>query len=107
MELIALTLLQLADIYTTLRILDKGGRELNPFLAYLFSVVEPLYALLVVKTIFLGLAYLYAPEWLVWVFVAWLCLSTPLFLPTSVSSIIRRGTASICQYCYQPAAHVV
>ena len=35
-------LLQVADVFTTMRILDKGGKELNPILAKLFAKYEPL-----------------------------------------------------------------
>jgi hypothetical protein len=35
--LIALTVLQIGDLLTTKHILENGGRELNPVMAYLFK----------------------------------------------------------------------
>jgi hypothetical protein len=52
MELLILfALLQVADIYTTHRILSQGGRELNPVMAWLFEKFGHLPALVVVKGI--------------------------------------------------------
>ena len=47
--LILFCLLQAADIYTTLRVLGQGGRELNPLLAALFKRFDPLITMVVVK----------------------------------------------------------
>jgi len=47
--LAALVALQLADIWTTLRVLAQGGRELNPLLAYLFARFGARPVLLVIK----------------------------------------------------------
>ncbi len=54
MELIPFILLQIADVYMTMRILDKGGKELNPVLAKLFAKYEPLPTLAAVKAIAIG-----------------------------------------------------
>ncbi|MEJ2803141.1 DUF5658 family protein [Comamonadaceae bacterium PP-2] len=47
---ILLCVLNLADIYTTYRILGRGGSELNPIMAKLFARVGVLTGLLLVKT---------------------------------------------------------
>jgi hypothetical protein len=47
-------LLQVADVYTTMRILDKGGEELNQTLAKLFAKYEPLPTLVSIKAIAIG-----------------------------------------------------
>ncbi|ROR23047.1 hypothetical protein EC845_1961 [Comamonas sp. BIGb0124] len=46
---ILLCVLNLADIYTTQRILGRGGSELNPLMAKLFARVGVLPGLLLVK----------------------------------------------------------
>jgi hypothetical protein len=53
--LIIFVMLQVADIYTTHRILSQGGRELNPVMAWLFERFGHLPALVVVKCIIVGL----------------------------------------------------
>lgn len=47
--LILLAVLQLADVRTTLRVLGRGGRELNPLLARLYARFGAKSVLLVVK----------------------------------------------------------
>jgi len=42
-------LLQIADIWTTLRALELGHREVNPILAKLFTRFEPLAVMVAVK----------------------------------------------------------
>lgn len=60
--LIAVIVLQLADIVTTYLIVSRpGGRELNPVLAALFRAVGMLPGLLVIKTLFIGLLVWAAP----------------------------------------------
>lgn len=54
--------LQVADVVTTLRVLDKGGRELNPLLAKLFAKYGPVPVLLTTKII-LVLILLLANDW--------------------------------------------
>jgi hypothetical protein len=61
-----LAALQVADIYTTHRVLANGGRELNPLLAKLFARFGILQMLIPLKLSFLALAYLYIPEGWVW-----------------------------------------
>ena len=41
--------LQIADIWLTLSVLKKGGREINPFLAKLFERYDPLSVMVPVK----------------------------------------------------------
>jgi hypothetical protein len=48
-------LLQVVDIVTTLVILDRGGRELNPVLAWLFNRLGAVPVLVAIKTAFCGL----------------------------------------------------
>lgn len=74
---IILTLLQLADAYTTHRVLSAGGRELNPVLDRLFKAIGHLPALALTKgayiaAIWWALPYLQATgyEWVLWVLVA-------------------------------------
>ena len=57
-------LLQVADDYTTMRILDKGGKELNPILNQLFAKYEPLPTLASIKALAIGLMALADTFWL-------------------------------------------
>jgi hypothetical protein len=57
-------LLQVADVYTTMRILDKGGKELNPILNKLFAKYEPLPTLASIKALAIGLMALADTFWL-------------------------------------------
>lgn len=50
---IVLALLQVADTYTTVTILSKGGVERNPIMKKIFQYVTPVYALSILKGIFL------------------------------------------------------
>lgn len=72
--LIALGLLQLADIVTTLKLLGKGGRELNPFLRWLFEQIGTVPALIAVKSVFMAAVYMARDipqvEWLMWLLIA-------------------------------------
>ena len=64
MELLALlTLLQIADGYTTHRILAGGGRELNPIMFALFEEFGHLPVLVVAKGGLVWLSYLYIVPW--------------------------------------------
>lgn len=57
-------LLQLADIYTTHRILSKGGVELNPFMNAMFKLFGHLPALIVIKLVVCVLLYVFViPQW--------------------------------------------
>lgn len=49
--------LQLADIYTTHKVLAKGGMEMNPIMAMLFKRFGHMPALVVVKSAVCGLLY--------------------------------------------------
>jgi len=58
--LILIILLQAADIYTTLRVLSQGGREMNKLLKWLMDRIGVLPALLVSKAVVIGgFVYLY------------------------------------------------
>ena len=61
--LIFFTLLQLADLYTTRRILSSGGKELNPFMARMFEEFGVVPALLLLKSSVVLAAYLYLVPW--------------------------------------------
>ena len=61
--LILFALLQAADIWTTLTVLKQGGRELNPFLAKLFTRYDPLTVMVIVKL---------AGVWVLWYINVWL-----------------------------------
>ena len=58
------TILQLADIYTTHRILSNGGSELNPVLAQLFKVFGHLPVLVLMKSGLVWLAYEYVAPYI-------------------------------------------
>lgn len=60
--LILFCLLQAADIYTTVRVLEQGGRELNPLLAALFRRFDPLTVMVIVKL---------AGVWVLWWIDVW------------------------------------
>ena len=47
--LILYVLLQAADVYTTIKVLEQGGRELNPILAKLFTRFNPLAVMVGIK----------------------------------------------------------
>lgn len=71
---IILTALQLADAYTTHRVLSNGGRELHPVLARLFAIIGHIPGLLLTKAAYIAaiwwaLPYLQATgyEWVLWV----------------------------------------
>jgi hypothetical protein len=55
--LVIFVALQVADVLTTLKALDKGNREANPVLANIFKYVSPWKALLLFKAVSI---------WLVW-----------------------------------------
>ena len=58
-----LLVLQVLDAFTTHRILQKGGVELNPVLSYLFSKFGAVRVLFLSKAIIMSLiGYLYANE---------------------------------------------
>lgn len=62
----AVCLLNIADIYTTMRILAAGGREVNPVMAWLMGALGTVPALIGIKVLALGVAYAYlaaAPMW--------------------------------------------
>ena len=47
--LILFCVLQAADVYTTIKVLEQGGRELNPILAKLFTKADPLAVMVGIK----------------------------------------------------------
>ena len=49
--LIMFCLLQAADVYTTIKVLEQGGRELNPVLAKLFAKFDPLAVMVGIKLV--------------------------------------------------------
>ena len=49
--LIMFCLLQAADVYTTIKVLEQGGRELNPVLAKLFTKFDPLAVMVGIKLV--------------------------------------------------------
>jgi len=60
--LILFILLNVADIWTTLRALELGKREVNPFLAWMFKRFDPLGVMVITKVLavyFLWLADIY------------------------------------------------
>lgn len=61
--LILFGLLQVADIHTTLKALELGKREANPFLAKLFTKYDPLAVMVITKAV---------AVWLLWYVDAWL-----------------------------------
>ena len=61
--------LQACDIALTYRILAKGGRELNPVMAWLFARIGVVPGLIVSKAVIIGLVGQYAP----WQVTAGLC----------------------------------
>lgn len=64
MELLALfAILQIADGYTTHRILQQGGSELNPIMAMLFEEFGHLPVLVLLKAGLVGLSYFYIDPW--------------------------------------------
>lgn len=52
--LILFIVLQGLDIYTTTIALKNGGREINPFLSWLFERFNPTYAMIAVKSVGIG-----------------------------------------------------
>jgi hypothetical protein len=64
--LILILLLQVADIYTTLRVLSQGGREINGLVKWLMDRVGVLPALLASKAVVIaGLVLLYfGADWI-------------------------------------------
>ncbi len=67
------TLLQVADVFTTHRVLKNGGVELNPLLARLFTKFGHMQTLVVAKTLLLVLIwniYYDIPEWVMVVLIA-------------------------------------
>lgn len=63
---IALVALNIADAYTTLRILKLGGRERNPVMAWAFRHLGPLPALLAFKAAVLALVWFNLPIFPLW-----------------------------------------
>jgi hypothetical protein len=49
--LVIFILLQIADVWTTLRALELGHREMNPLLNWMFKHVDPLAAMVLVKVV--------------------------------------------------------
>lgn len=49
--LVIFILLQIADVWTTLRALELGAREMNPLLNWMFKHVDPLAAMVLVKVV--------------------------------------------------------
>jgi len=70
---ILLTLLQLADAWTTHRVISKGGRELNPILAWLFNQIGHIAGLIIAKG---GV-----------ILILWLALPAILALPAHIGAI--------------------
>lgn len=62
----ALMLLQVADVYTTLRILDSGGVERNKAMLWLMAELGPAGALVLAKIIMLMAMFLIWPSLPVW-----------------------------------------
>ena len=56
-------LLQAADVYTTIKVLEQGGRELNPVLAKLFAKFDPLAVMVGIKL---------AGVWALWYVNSWM-----------------------------------
>lgn len=54
-----IVLLQALDLWTTYKILKGGGRELNPFLNKLFSAIGVLPGLILAKSVFVLLVFIY------------------------------------------------
>ena len=53
--LILFCVLQIGDIHTTIKALEMGHREANPFLNHLFQKFDPLFVMIVTKFIAIGL----------------------------------------------------
>lgn len=62
-----LSLLQIADIWLTIRILREGGRELNPLMRRVMSVLGLVPGMTLLKSfgmvLILGLVYLFGWRW--------------------------------------------
>lgn len=59
-QMLAITIfiaMQIGDIYTTLKILSQGGRELNLVMAKMFAMFGAMPSLIVVKAAVVGLFY--------------------------------------------------
>ena len=50
--LIVFIILQIADVWLTLKVIDRGGRELNPAVAWVMARLGDLPGLLAVKTVY-------------------------------------------------------
>jgi len=57
-------LLQIADIHTTIKALEMGHREANPFLNHLFQKLDPLTVMIVIKIAGIGLIW-YLNVWFI------------------------------------------
>ena len=58
--------LQLADIATTLYVLRRGGKELNPVMLALFDMLGELPALLLTKAAIVGAVFAWGQAWIVY-----------------------------------------
>lgn len=57
-----LAALQAADMATTVGVLKRGGREANPFMAWVFSRVGTVPGFLATKTAFLAVLWIYLDQ---------------------------------------------
>lgn len=58
---VILTLLQMVDAWTTHRILERGGRELNPILARVFARIGHVAGLILAKGAFIAILWFALP----------------------------------------------
>lgn len=63
-----LAVLQVADALTTLKILAKGGRELNPVMDWLFKRMDATTALFLVKSLIIAIFWIWLDQVPVWAF---------------------------------------
>lgn len=63
-----LIVLQVVDALTTIKILEKGGRELNPAMDWIFRKIGVLEGLFIVKTLICGMCWIWMEFIPVWAF---------------------------------------
>jgi len=67
---IVFVLLQAADAVTTTIVLDKGGREANPIMRWLFDKIEVIPTFIIMKGIVIAVFWAYAETIPVWMWLA-------------------------------------
>lgn len=65
-----LIVVQIVDAITTIKILERGGKELNPAMAWLFEKMGVIEGLFVVKTVICSVFYIWMESIPAWGFLA-------------------------------------